>query len=92
VTLPVEARRSYVDGNGDQETPLAEHVEVGLFTAEPGRDAFHRSDAIVMERHPLHTGKQLLKLVSAKRSAHAGVDPCCFYIDRNSADNVAVVR
>ncbi len=37
VTVPVEAKKMY----GDKETPLDERIEVGLFTAEPGRDVFN---------------------------------------------------
>jgi ABC-2 type transport system permease protein len=93
VTLPVEARKSYVDETGNQtETPFAERIEIGLFTALPGLDAFHQSDVILMERHPIHTGRQVLKFVSDRKPLYAGVDPYNFYIDRKAADNVAPVR
>jgi aminopeptidase N len=37
VAVPVEARKFYVDGKGaEAESPLAERIEVGVFTAEPG--------------------------------------------------------
>ena len=32
-----------------------------------------------------------LSFVTARRPTHVGVDPCNFYIDRNSDDNVAPV-
>jgi aminopeptidase N len=92
VTVPVAAKKFYVTGEGVEiETPLAERIEVGLFTAEPGRDAFHQSDVIMMERQPIRAGIQVLKFVTEKRPAFAGVDPYNFYIDRNSADNVLPV-
>jgi aminopeptidase N len=87
VTVPVEAKKFYLE----TETPLAERIEIGLFTAEPGRDAFDESKVILMERHPLRSGRQTLKFVSDRKPTHAGVDPYHFYIDRNVADNVLPV-
>jgi aminopeptidase N len=93
VTVPVEARKIYSDGKGGEtETPLAERIEIGLFTAEPGRDAFKHSNVIMMERHPIHSGAQTLKFVTDKKPLFAGVDPYNFYIDRNSGDNVSAVN
>jgi ABC-2 type transport system permease protein len=92
VTVPVSAKKFYVSGDGvETETPLAERIEVGLFTAEPGGDAFQQSDVIMMERQPISSGVQELKFVTDKRPAFAGVDPYNFYIDRDSTDNVLPV-
>ncbi|HEX8392821.1 MAG TPA: M1 family aminopeptidase, partial [Longimicrobium sp.] len=58
VTVPVEARKFYVDGRGvEAETPLNERIEIGLFTAEPGRDSFAARNVIRMERHPIRSGR-----------------------------------
>lgn len=93
VTVPVEAKKLYVEGLGiETETPLAERIEIGLFTAEPGRDAFKASDVLLMERQALHSGRQVLQFVTARRPAYAGVDPYNFYIDRDSEDNVLPVK
>jgi hypothetical protein len=92
VAVPIEAKKLYVEGKGaERETPLAERIEVGLFTAKPGRDAFSPSNVILMERHPIHSGRQVLKFVTDSKPTYAGVDPYNFYIDRNSADNVLPV-
>lgn len=92
VTVPVAAKKFYVTGEGaETETPLAERIEVGLFTAEPGADVFRQSDVIMMERQPIRSGSQVLKFITEKKPAFAGVDPYNFYIDRNSADNVLPV-
>ena len=89
VTVPVEARKFYVDGGGaETEAPLAERIEVGLFTAEPGRDAFDAGNVIVLERRPVRSGAQVLAFVTDRKPTHAGIDPYNYYIDRNSADNV----
>ena len=92
VAVTVEARKYYADGRGvEREAPLADRIEIGLFTALPGRGAFDRSNVILMERRPIRGGRQLLRFVTDRRPTHAGVDPYNFYIDRNSADNVAPV-
>jgi ABC-2 type transport system permease protein len=92
VTLPVNAKKFYVTNGDEKETPLVDRIEIGLFTAEPGRDVFDQSHVLLMERHPIRTGRQVLKFVSEKKPLFAGVDPYNFYIDRDSADNVAAVN
>jgi ABC-2 type transport system permease protein len=92
VTIPITAKKFYANSEGvESETPFAERIEVGLFTAEPGSDALKPSDVIIMERQPIRSGTQVLKFVTEKKPAFAGVDPYNFYIDRNSADNVLPV-
>ena len=91
--MPIEARKLYVQEDGaEKEAVLNEHIEVGLFTAEPGRDAFDKSNVIMMERHPIKSGRQVLKFVTDRKPTHAGVDPYNFYIDRSSSDNVVAVK
>ncbi|HEX6178557.1 MAG TPA: M1 family aminopeptidase, partial [Thermoanaerobaculia bacterium] len=93
VTVPVQARKMYADGQGvSTETPLNEPIEVGLFTEKPGRDAFDKNDIVLMERQPIKSGKQVLKFVAAKRPLYAGVDPYNFYIDRRPHDNLGLVN
>lgn len=93
VTVPVEAKKLYVHGrSAETETALNERIEIGLFTAEPGRDAFDTSNLILMERHPIRSGRQVLHFVTDRKPTHAGVDPYNFYIDRSSADNVLPVN
>lgn len=45
-----------------------------------------------MERHPIRSGRQVLRFVTATKPTYAGVDPYNFYVDRESADNVVGVR
>lgn len=93
VTIGVEAKKYYADSQGHEtETPLNESIEIGLFTALPGLDAFNSSNVILMERRPIHSGRQVLKFVTDRKPTFAGVDPYNFYIDRDPADNVAEVR
>lgn len=93
VTVPVQAKKYRVDERGaETETPLAERIEVGLFTTEPGRYAFDAQSVVVMERRPIRSGAQVLRFVTDRRPAYAGIDPYNYYIDRNSEDNVMGVE
>jgi aminopeptidase N len=92
VTVPVEARKYYAGGKGEEkEAPLQDRIEIGLFTAMPGRGKFDRRNVIQMVRMPVRSGRQTLHFVTAVKPSFAGIDPYNFYIDRNSSDNVAPV-
>ncbi|HEX4739257.1 MAG TPA: M1 family aminopeptidase [Allosphingosinicella sp.] len=92
VTVPVEARKYYAGGKGEEkEAALQDRIEIGLFTAMPGRGKFDRRDVIQIVRMPVHSGRQSFHFVTAVKPAYAGIDPYNFYIDRNSSDNVAPV-
>ena len=92
VTLEVEARKLYADGKGKEtEAPMAETLDVGLFTVEPGRAGYDKSSVIAVERMPVRSGRQTLRLVSAQQPKFAGVDPFNKWIDRNSDDNLQPV-
>jgi aminopeptidase N len=92
VSVTVDARKLYADGQGvETEAPLNEEFDIGLFSAEPGKSAFDRSDVIAMERRPLRSGVQTFRFVTTKKPAFAGVDPYNRWIDRNSDDNLKAV-
>jgi len=93
VTVPVVARKIYVDSTGAEiESPITERIEIGLFTAEPGRDEFDSLDVVLLERRPVRSGQQVMKFVTDRKPTYAGIDPYNLYIDRNSADNVLPVK
>ncbi|HEX8481554.1 MAG TPA: M1 family aminopeptidase [Allosphingosinicella sp.] len=93
VEVPVEARKFYADAAGaEKEAPLADRIEIGLFTAEPGGGAFDRRHIVLMQRRPIKSGRQVLRFVVDRKPLFAGIDPYNFYIDRNSADNVAAIE
>jgi ABC-2 type transport system permease protein len=93
MTVPVDAKKLYADAKGNEaEAALQEHIDVGLFTAKPGLDAFHANDVVLMERQPIHSGRQVLHFVVDRKPAFAGIDPYNFYIDREPGDNVVGVR
>jgi aminopeptidase N len=92
VTVPVEAKKFYAGGKGEEkETRLSDRIQLGLFTAEPGRGTFDRRNVILMRPQPVRSGNQLFRFITDKKPTHVGADPYNFYIDRNSDDNVAAV-
>jgi len=88
VTLTVEAKKLYANGQGKEtEAPLDEVMDVGVFTAEPGKGKFSARDVLSMQKLPVRTGVQTFTVTVAKKPAFAGVDPYNKVIDRNSEDN-----
>lgn len=89
VTVEVGAKKLYADAKGkEKEAPLNETFDIGLFTKEPGMAAFDGKAVILLERKPLHTGKQTFTFVTDRKPDFVGVDPYNKWIDRNSDDNV----
>ncbi|MEW6704850.1 MAG: M1 family aminopeptidase [Pseudomonadota bacterium] len=92
VTLKVEARKLYADGQGKEtEAPLDEPFEVGVFSAEPGSAGFKADAVLRFERQRVKTGAQTLTLVVDREPRFAGVDPYNKRIDRNGDDNLKPV-
>ena len=92
VSVPLEARKYYADTDGNEkEVRLAERIEVGLFTDQPGSGTFDQRHVILMQRHSIRSGRQVLKFVVDRKPLFAGLDPYNFYIDRKSSDNVLSV-
>jgi hypothetical protein len=89
LTFTVEAKKLYADGKGKEtEAPLVgETVDVGVFTAEPGKKSFSAKDVLAMQRLPIRTGTQTYTVAVDKKPLFAGVDPYNKRIDRNSEDN-----
>ena len=87
--LTVDASKFYADGKGvETASPLADSIDIGLFTAKPGQGAFSKKDVLAMVRLPVKSGKQVLVLTSKAKPTVAGIDPYNKYVDRNSDDNV----
>jgi aminopeptidase N len=92
LTLEIEARKLYADGRGKEtEAPLDEEVDIGAFTAEPGKAEFTPESVLALARRRIVSGKQTLKLTLDKQPSWAGVDPYNKRIDRNSEDNLKAV-
>lgn len=91
--ITLSATKYFADGTGlENEAPLNDRIEVGLFTDRPGEGTFSEADVIKIERRPLSSGRQEVRFVSNKRPKWVGVDPYNMYIDRNSNDNLIPVE
>ena len=89
VTLTIEAKKLYADGKGKETaSPMAEMLDVGLFTVMPGDKTFDSSKVVAMARRPIHTGIQTLTFTVDRAPKWGGVDPYNYLIDRNSDDNL----
>jgi aminopeptidase N len=93
VTVPVIARKAYADGKGEEkDTALNEQIEIGVFSAEPGRPEFTAKNVLQMTHQAVKGGKQVFRFVTSTRPTHVGVDPYNLYVDRNSTDNVGAIK
>lgn len=92
VTLTFEAKKMYADGKGKETAaPLNETMDIGLFTAEPGKKDFKAGDVVLYERRPIRSGPQTLTFTVDKAPKWAGIDPYNTVIDRNGDDNTIKV-
>jgi ABC-2 type transport system permease protein len=90
--LDVQARKLVADGKGvETEAPLDEAIDIGVFTVEPGKKGFNEAAVLLMERRPVKSGAQQIRLVVKDEPAWAGIDPYNKRIDRNSDDNLKAV-
>ncbi|UUL83978.1 ABC transporter permease/M1 family aminopeptidase [Sphingomonas qomolangmaensis] len=91
-TLTVAAGKAYADGKGvEKQAPLNDMIEIGVFTARPGVGDFAAPNVVSIERRPVRSGQQQIRIVTARRPTFAGVDPYNKYVDRNSDDNVVAI-
>ncbi|OYQ23657.1 aminopeptidase [Sandarakinorhabdus cyanobacteriorum] len=91
--LVVDAAKYHADGKGvETAAPLADSIDVGLFTAKPGQGAFDARNVLAMTRLPVTSGKQTLVLISKVKPTVAGIDPYAKYVDRNADDNLVDVN
>ncbi|RYF95359.1 MAG: aminopeptidase [Caulobacteraceae bacterium] len=89
VSLTVQAKKLYATGKGvETEAPMNEMLDIGVFTQQPGKKGFGKDDILVLERRPIHSGKQTLTFTVAKKPVWVGADPYSILIDRNSDDNL----
>ena len=92
VTLTVSAKKLYADGDGiERPAPMSEVLDVGLFSAEPGKAGFDPAKVIAFQRLPIRSGLQVLHLIAAREPKFAGVDPYNKLIDRDADDNLVKV-
>ncbi|HEY4080654.1 MAG TPA: M1 family aminopeptidase [Burkholderiaceae bacterium] len=93
LTFKVDAKKLYADGKGKEtEAALDEPIDIGVFTAEPGKQGFGKDSVLLMERRPIKSGQQTIKVVVKSQPKFVGIDPYNMRIDRNSDDNVVKVE
>jgi len=97
ISLEIEAKKLYADGQGEEtEAPLAEQIEVGVFTEKPGEAAFDASKILAKRLEPIASGAQTIRfegLTVPKGkdgkpvALQVGIDPYAKWIDRALNDN-----
>jgi aminopeptidase N len=91
-SLSIDAAKFYADGTGKEKAaPLADTIDIGVFDQKPELGAFSAKDIVLMERRPVRSGVQTIRIVTKRKPAFAGIDPYNKYIDRNGDDNVVAV-
>ena len=93
VRFTATADKIHADAKG-VETPARmtdEAIDVGLFTAMPGRGTFAARNVIRIVRMPISTGTRTLRFVTDRPPAFVGIDPYNKFVDRDSDDNVVPV-
>jgi hypothetical protein len=91
-TITVDAGKAYSDGKGEEHAArFAEQVDIGVFAARPGEARFGRADVLSMQRLPVRSGEQVVRIVTRRKPGFAGVDPYISFIDRNANDNIVAV-
>lgn len=95
VTLTVEAKKAYADGQGRETSvaiPAGEVFDLGVFTAEPGKPGFTSRNVLAFRPVSLTSGAQTLTVTVDRLPKFAGVDPYNKQIDRASDDNAIPVE
>jgi hypothetical protein len=88
----VDARKRYADAKGvETEAPLDNLIDIGVFTAEPGKNDFTEGSVLSLQKQRVHSGKQTFNVVVDKEPTFVGFDPYNKYVDRDPEDNVLKV-
>ena len=90
VSVTIAARKLYADGSGrEEEAPLDYWLDVGIFPQEESDAASGElPEPLVLEKHPIVSGEQVLTFRVPERPDQVGIDPYNKMIDRNPDDNV----
>jgi ABC-2 type transport system permease protein len=83
VTLVVEGKKVYADGNGvETPTPIHDLMDVGVFSGEKNQEK-----PLAVRKEWITGGKQTFEFVVDELPTRAGIDPYNKLIDRNLDDN-----
>lgn len=90
--VTVDAGKAYADGKGNErQAKFDEQVDIGVFTARPGDLGFGRENVVSIQRLPVRSGEQQVRIVTKRKPVYAAIDPYLSFIDRDSNDNVVQV-
>jgi ABC-2 type transport system permease protein len=83
VTLTVEGRKAYADGNG-VESPAQLHdlIDVGVFSGKKGEEK-----PLALRKEWINGARQSFEFMVKEQPTRAGIDPYNKLIDRNGDDN-----
>jgi aminopeptidase N len=85
----VNAGKFHADGEGNErKAEFNEELDIGVFTANPAARGFSRENVLSMQRSPVRSGEQTVRIITQRKPAFAGVDPYLTFIDRDTNDNV----
>lgn len=88
VTFVVQANQYQVDGQGaETEKTLSQMIDIGLFTHDPDDLSIEKSP-LYLQKHRIHSGENVIKLIVDQMPTHAAIDPYVRFIDRDTNDNV----
>jgi ABC-2 type transport system permease protein len=91
VVLTVEGRKYQASAEGlEEEVPLDDHVDVGVFGARAAGDP-PEGEVLLLEKRRVVTGTNRFEVVVDRRPVQAGIDPFNKLIDRNPEDNLTRV-
>jgi ABC-2 type transport system permease protein len=83
VTLTVEGKKFYADGNGNESpAPLHDLIDVGVLTGKKGEE-----QPLAVQKEWITGGPQTFTFVVSVRPTRAGIDPFNKLIDRDLDDN-----
>ncbi len=83
VTLTVEGRKVYADGNGvESPAPLHDLIDVGVFSGKKGEEK-----PVALRKEWITGARQTFEFLVKERPTRAGIDPYNKLIDRNGDDN-----
>lgn len=87
VTLVVEGRKVYADGNGvESSTGMNDLIDIGVFVGKKGEE-----QPLALRKERITGARQSFEFVVNQRPNRAGIDPYNKLIDRNLDDNTVDV-
>ncbi|MBF9224074.1 ABC transporter permease/M1 family aminopeptidase [Hymenobacter ruricola] len=91
VTLDVQARKLVIDAKGaETDAPMNDWVEIGVFA--PAKKEGQLTHLLYLQKHRIHSGKQLITVTVPGEPARAGIDPNHLLFDWEMDNNTAAVK